>query len=207
MVSTCYKISHKSPGNNSCKSFRMYLCTYNLFLHLLTYYITKLRRPKIYLRKEEKSLPAEIEIVFLPYVALWKDEISDEIKRKSLGQVFVFSGFFLEKSKGFWAATFLLELFGGSCQQKQDNGNSSRNCGHKFSCASLLKRPICTYSSSQKKGFSFSPIIIAGSFSFVTIKKWCKCLITSLYHDNISCSSTLFQSPAASFVLPSQEKS
>ena len=94
MVSTCYKISHKSPGNNSCKSFRMYLCTYNLFLHLLTYYITKLRRPKIYLRKEEKSLPAEIEIVFLPYVALWKDEISDEIKRKSLGQVFVFSGFF-----------------------------------------------------------------------------------------------------------------
>ena len=79
----------------------MYLCTYSLFLHLLTYYITKLRRPKIYLRKEEKSLPAEIEIVFLPYVALWKDEISDEIKRKSLGQVFVFSGFFLEKSKGF----------------------------------------------------------------------------------------------------------
>ena len=100
-VSTCYKISHKSPGNNLCKSFRMYLCTYSLFLHLLTYYITKLRRPKIYLRKEEKSLPAEIEIVFLLYVALWKDEISDEIKRKSLGQVFVFSGFFLEKSKGF----------------------------------------------------------------------------------------------------------
>ena len=144
---------------------------------------------------------------FLPYVALWKDEISNEIKMKSLGQVFVFSGFFLEKSKGFWAATFLLELFGGSCRKKQDNGNSSRNCGHKFSCASLLKRPICTYSSSQKKGFSFSPIINAGSFSFVTINKWCTRLITSLYHDNISCSSTLFQSPAASFVLPSQEKS
>ena len=85
----------------TCVSLRMYFCTYSLFLHLLTYYITKLRRPKIYLRKEEKSLPAEIEIVFLPYVALWKDEISDEIKRKSLGQVFVFSGFFLEKSKGF----------------------------------------------------------------------------------------------------------
>ena len=207
MVSTCYKISHKSPGNNSCKSFRMYLCTYSLFLHLLTYYIAKLRRPKIYLRKEEKSLPAEIEIVFFTLCCSlegWnKRWDQEEIPRSS---VCVF-WFFLEKSKGFWAATFLLELFGGSCQQKQDNGNSSRNCGHKFSCASLLKRPICTYSSSQKKGFSFSPIINAGSFSFVTIKKWCTRLITSLYHDNISCSSTLFQSPAASFVLPSQEKS
>ena len=131
----------------------------------------------------------------------WNQE---EIPRSS---VCVF-WFFLEKSKGFWVATFLLELFGGSCQQKQDNGNSSRNCGHKFSCASLLKRPICTYSSSQKKGFSFRRLsMLVSSFSFVTIKKWCKRLITSLYHDNISCSSTLFQSSAASFVLPSQEKS
>ena len=196
MVSTCYQISHKSPGNNSCKSFRTYLCAYSLFFHLLTYYI-KLRRPKIYLLKEEKSLPVEIEIVFTLYCSLegrnkrWNQE---EIPRSS---VFVFCFFFWEKSKGFWAATFPLELFGGSCQQKQDYGNSGRNCGHKLRCASLLKRPICTCSSSQKKGFSFLPIINA---------KWCKCLITSLYHDNISCSSTLFQSPAASFILPSQKK-
>ena len=34
------------------------------------------------------------------------------------------------KPKGFWAATFLLELFGVSCQEKEDPGNSGRKCEH-----------------------------------------------------------------------------
>ena len=44
---------------------------------------------------------------------------------KSLGQVTIFR----EKSQGFPAATLLRELLEGSCQEKQDHGNSGRNCG------------------------------------------------------------------------------
>ena len=56
--------------------------------------------------------------------------------------------------------------------------SSNRNCGYTISCASLLKRPICTYSSSQKKGFSFESIINAGSFSLITSEKQRRCLIS-----------------------------
>ena len=56
--------------------------------------------------------------------------------------------------------------------------SSNRNCGYTISCASLLKRPICTYSSSQKKRFSFESIINAGSFSLITSEKQCRCLIS-----------------------------
>ena len=38
------------------------------------------------------------------------------------------------------------------------------------------------YSSS---GFSFEPIINAGSFSLITTEKHCRYLITLMYHDNI----------------------
>ena len=56
--------------------------------------------------------------------------------------------------------------------------SSNRNCGYTISCALLLKRPICTYSSSQKKRFSFESIINAGSFSLITSEKQCRCLIS-----------------------------
>ena len=56
--------------------------------------------------------------------------------------------------------------------------SSNRNCGYTISCASLLKRPICTYSSSQKKRFSFESIINAGSFSLITSEKQCRCFIS-----------------------------
>ena len=78
---------------------------------------------------------------FYRAVSLWKDEISDEKQKKSLGQVIICR----EISRDFWVATFLLQLFGGSCQEQQNVDI----------CASPLKRPICTYSSSHKKGFSF----------------------------------------------------
>ena len=47
-----------------------------------------------------------------------------------------------------------------------------------FSCASLLKRPICTYSSSHKKRFSFKPIINASLLSLIITKRQCRCLTT-----------------------------
>ena len=56
-----------------------------------------------------------------------------------------------------------------------------------FSCASLLKRPICTYSSSHKKRFSFKPIINASLLSLIITKRQCRCLttqyITITFHD------------------------
>ena len=63
MVSKYYKITQKSLGNNSFKSFQLYVYMYGLFLYLQTYFINKLRL-KIYLLKGEKSLSAEMEIIF-----------------------------------------------------------------------------------------------------------------------------------------------
>ena len=63
MVSKYYKITQKSLGNNSFKSFQLYIYMYGLFLYLQTYFINKLRL-KIYLLKGEKSLSAEMEIIF-----------------------------------------------------------------------------------------------------------------------------------------------
>ena len=63
MVSKYYEITQKSLGNNSFKSFQLYLYMYGLFLYLQTYLIDKLRL-KIYLLKGEKSLSAEMEIIF-----------------------------------------------------------------------------------------------------------------------------------------------
>ena len=37
MVSTYYKINHKSRENNSLKSFQLYFCMYSLFLYFSTY--------------------------------------------------------------------------------------------------------------------------------------------------------------------------
>ena len=63
MVSKYYKITQKSLGNNSFKSFQLYLYMYSLFLYLLTYLIDKLRL-KIYFLEGGKSLSAEMEIIF-----------------------------------------------------------------------------------------------------------------------------------------------
>ena len=64
--------------------------------------------------------------------------------------------FVWEKSKSLWAATFLLELLEGSCQEKQDHGNSGRNCGHIIGCASLLNGPICITHCHRRKGSDLS---------------------------------------------------
>ena len=77
MVSKYYKITQKSLGNNSFKSFQLYLYMYSLFLYLLTYLIDKLRR---------LILPQRREVVvsgngnyFYQADAHRKDKISDEL--------------------------------------------------------------------------------------------------------------------------------
>ena len=106
----------------------------------------------------------------------------DEIRDKTHGEIPRASDSMFEENP----QVFKPQLFsskGGSCQEKQGHGNPGRNCRYIISCASLLIRPICTYSSS---GFSFKPIInaSAGSFSSITTKKQCRCF-TLVYHDNI----------------------
>ena len=96
---------------------------------------------------------------------------------------------FEKNPKIFCAATFLLELLGG---EEADYRKSSRNCGHIFTCASLHKRPICTQASTEKKEFSFAPIISAVSFLSTTAKKQCRFSISLMYRDNIQCPSHHF---------------
>ena len=64
MVSKYFKITQKSLGNNSFKSFQLCLYMYSLFLYLLTYLINNLQRLKVYFVKGEKSLLAVMEIIF-----------------------------------------------------------------------------------------------------------------------------------------------
>ena len=64
MVSKYFKITQKSLGNNSFKSFQFCLYMYSLFLYLLTYLINKLQRLKVYFFKGKKSLSAVMEIIF-----------------------------------------------------------------------------------------------------------------------------------------------
>ena len=52
------------------------------------------------------------------------------------------------------------------------------------SCASLLKRPICTYSTLHKKWFNFKSIMNTDSRSSITTKKQCRCPITLMYYYN-----------------------
>ena len=61
-----------------------------------------------------------------------------------------------------------------------------------FSCPSLLKRPICTFATSQKKWFTFKPIMITNSCSLITTKKQCNFFCISTGHSNRSCQLVLF---------------
>ena len=118
---------------------------------------------------------------FYRAVALRKDEMSgekhEEIPKSS-------DSSFLNNPK-----VFELQLF--SSTSLDDLVRKSKITGtlniysvlHRF----LIKQLVCTYSLSQKEGFSFESIINAGSFLLITTKKQgiCGCLITSMYHDSI----------------------
>ena len=111
-------------------------------------------------RKEEMSeeMSEEMEI------ALWNDEISNEKheeirtlssslteRNPKVFEPLLFSSNFVEdhvknsKITGTWVET--VDIFDG---------------------ASFLKRPICTFSSSQKKWYTFEPIMNTDSFSSIT---------------------------------------
>ena len=49
-----------------------------------------------------------------------------------------------------------MEPLEGSCHEKQDHGNSGRNCGHIIGCASLLNGPICITHCHRRKGSDLS---------------------------------------------------
>ena len=88
--------------------------------------------------------------------ARWKDEIKDGKHEEIL------------KSSNSLFATFLLELLG---EDEADYLKFSRNCRHIFTCASLLKRPICTHAFLEKKGFSFEPIVNTVSFNHFNLSR------------------------------------
>ena len=119
-----------------------------------------------------------MEIVFYGAIALWNDEVSDE-KHEEICRL---SSSLIERNP----KVFEPLLF--SSNSVEDHVKNSKITGtwaetvDIFSCASLLERLICTFSSSQKKWYNFEPIMKTDSFSSLTKSK-SKCPITLMYHD------------------------
>ena len=90
-----------------------------------------------------------MEIVFTELLLdLWKDEISNKNKRKSLGQVIICR----ESSKVFEPPLISSNSWKDYVRETKITGTPAENMDvYIFSCASLLERPIFTYSSSHKK--------------------------------------------------------
>ena len=115
---------------------------------------------------------------FYGAIAHWNDEVSDE-KHEEIRRL---SYSLTERNP----KVFEPLLFSSNCVE--DHVKNSKIMGTWaetvgiFSCASPLERPICTFSSSQKKWYNFEPIMKTDSFSSLTKKK-CKCPITLMYHD------------------------
>ena len=114
---------------------------------------------------------------FYRAIALWNDEVSDE-KHEEIRRL---SSRLIQRNP----KVFEPLLF--SSNSVEDHVKNSKITGtwaetvDIFSCASLLERHICTFSSSQKKWYNFEPIMKTDSFSSLTKK--CKCPITLMYHD------------------------
>ena len=99
-------------------------------------------------------------------------------ERIFLGQVII-----REKSKAFELPLVSSNSLKDLVRKSKITGTAAENMDvYIFSWVSLLKRPICTYySSSRKKGFSFEPIIDAGSFLLITTKRQCRFFFYQLY--------------------------
>ena len=115
---------------------------------------------------------------FYRAIALWNDEISnekhEEIRRLS-------STLIGRNPKVFEPLLFSSTSVEDHVKNNKITGTWVENVDI-FSCASLLERPICTFSSSEEKWYNFEPIKKTDSFSSLTKKK-CKCPITLMYHD------------------------
>jgi len=116
---------------------------------------------------------------FYRAIALWRDEMTDE-KHEEIRRL---SSTLIEKNpKVFQPLLFSSNSVKEHVKRSKITGTWAETVDI-FSCASLLKRPICTFSTSQKKWFTFKPIMITDSCSSITTKKQCRCPITLMYYD------------------------
>ena len=151
-----HKIRYKSRENNLIKPFQFqFTCVRPVFLLVTCSGFRKCTSSTARSRQRRRE--------FYWAIALWRVEMSDEKhdtlieKNPKVFQPLLFSSnsvkeHVIKKSMitGTWAETVDI-----------------------FSCPSLLKRPICTFSTSQKKWFTFKPIMITDSCSSITTKKQC----------------------------------
>ena len=124
----------------------------------------------MYFLKEANWLSEEMETVFYHAIALWRYEMSDE-KHEEIRWL---SSALIEKQnpKVFQPLLFSLNSVKEHVKKCKITATWAETV-EIFSCASLLKQPICTFSTSQKKWFTFKPIMITDSCSSITKKKQC----------------------------------
>ena len=116
---------------------------------------------------------------FYRTIALWRDEMSDE-KHEEIRRL---SSTLIERNpKVFQPFLFASNSVKEHVEKSKITGTWTETVDI-FSCASLLKRPICTFSTAQKKWFTFEPIMNTESCSSIKTKKECGCPITLLYYD------------------------
>ena len=118
---------------------------------------------------------------FCSAVALWRDELSDEkhdeIRR--LGPALI------EKNpKVFEPLLFSSNSVKEHVIKKSMITGTWAETVDIFSCPSLLKRLICTFSTSQKKWFTFKLNMVTDSCSSITTKKQCNFFKISTAHSS-----------------------
>ena len=159
----------------------MYMYLFPVFI-LVNEINRQIATSEIYLLKRDTSLSGEMEIVFTELLLFWRMKTAMKNMWKFLDQVKVcwkkkFKGFKLTLS----STNFLEDLvrksnFTGTPAETMDIYSDM----HRSFCNPFVPHDL----SSQKKGLSFEPIINADSFSLITTKKQCMCLIPWMYHDN-----------------------
>ena len=104
---------------------------------------------------------------FYRAIALWRDETSDkkheEIRRLS-------SSLIEANPKVFEPLLFASNSVEEHVKNSKITGTWAETVDI-FSCASLLKRPICTFSTKQRKWYNFKPMVDTDSFSSSTTTK------------------------------------
>ena len=144
----------------------------------------------MYLLKGAKS--SEGTGIFTALIALWRGEMSDE-KHEEIRRLGSALPDWKKKIRRFFS-----RYSGFSSNSVKEHDKKSKITGiwaetlDIFSCPSLLKRPICTFATSQKKWFTFKPIMITNSCSLITTKKQCNFFCISTGHSNRSCQLVLF---------------
>ena len=112
---------------------------------------------------------------FFRAIALWRDETSD----RKHGEIRSLSSSLIEKQALLFSSSSVEEHV-----KKSKLGGTWAETVDIFSCATLLKRPICTFSSARKKWFKFNPMMITDFSSSMETKKGCECPITLMYYDD-----------------------